>query len=44
MSCLERMFPRFTRLRVPLTVLGMALLAVVMIYANARDVISYWPA
>jgi hypothetical protein len=38
------MFPRFTRLRVPLTLAGMALLAAVMIYANGRDVVTYWMA
>jgi regulator of sigma E protease len=42
MSCLEAWFPRFTRLRVPLTLLGMALLAAVMIYANVQDGIRLW--
>jgi regulator of sigma E protease len=39
MSCLENLFPRLIRLRVPLTVAGMALLAVVMVYANVHDVV-----
>ncbi len=39
MGCLEEMFPRLVRLRVPLTVVGMALLAALMIYCNLRDVI-----
>jgi regulator of sigma E protease len=39
MSCLEEMFPRLVRLRVPLTMVGMVLLAALMIYFNLRDVI-----
>jgi membrane-associated protease RseP (regulator of RpoE activity) len=42
MSCAEEMFPRLTRLRVPLTVLGMLLLVALMIYANVQDVIRLW--
>jgi regulator of sigma E protease len=42
MSCAEEMFPRLTRLRVPLTVLGMLALASLMIYANVHDVIRFW--
>jgi len=42
MSCAEEMFPRLTRLRVPLTVLGMLVLASLMIYANVHDVIRFW--
>lgn len=38
MSSLEKLFPRLTRLRVPLTVGGMVVLAVLMIYANVQDV------
>jgi regulator of sigma E protease len=41
MACLEELFPRFARLRVPLTVLGMVVLATVMIYANGHDLIHY---
>lgn len=43
-SGLEELFPRFGRLRVPLTVLGIVILAVLMIYANAQDVIRLWTA
>lgn len=43
MSCLEEVFPRFARLRVPLTLLGLVFLAAVMVYANARDVVRYFP-
>lgn len=41
MAFLERVFPRFARLRVPLTVMGMIVLAVVMIVSNAHDLIHY---
>jgi regulator of sigma E protease len=41
LSCLEEAFPRFARLRVPLTLLGLVFLAAVMVYANARDVVRY---
>lgn len=41
MGCLEEMFPRLVRLRVPLTVMGMLLLAVLMVYLNLRDAIHY---
>ena len=44
MGCLEEMFPRLVRLRVPLTVAGMVLLAVLMIYLNLRDVLHYLTA
>ncbi|HKV12655.1 MAG TPA: site-2 protease family protein [Thermoanaerobaculia bacterium] len=43
-SSLEELFPRFGMLRVPLTVLGIVILAVLMIYANAQDVIRIWSA
>jgi regulator of sigma E protease len=43
-SGLEEVFPRFGRLRVPLTVLGIVVLAVLMIYSNAQDVIRLWTA
>ena len=43
-SSLEELFPRFERLRAPLTVLGIVILAVLMIYANAQDVIRLWSA
>lgn len=39
LGCLEHLFPRFVKLRVPLTVLGMLLLAILMIYSNGQDVI-----
>lgn len=39
MSSLEKLFPRLTRFRVPLTVGGMVVLAVLMIYANVQDVV-----
>ncbi|HEY0511454.1 MAG TPA: site-2 protease family protein [Thermoanaerobaculia bacterium] len=42
MSCLEKLFPRAVRLRVPLTVLGMVVLAAVMLYANVHDVVRLW--
>lgn len=42
MSCLEAIFPRLTRLRVPLTLLGLFVLAVLMVYANGSDVVRYW--
>ena len=43
LSCLERLFPRSVGvLRVPLTVLGLVLLAVLMIFANVHDVVRYW--
>ena len=42
MSCLEELFPRLAALRVPLTLLGLLLLAGVMIYANGLDVRHYW--
>jgi regulator of sigma E protease len=42
MSCLEAIFPRLTRLRVPLTLLGLIVLAVLMVYANGHDVLRYW--
>jgi regulator of sigma E protease len=42
MSCLEELFPRLIVLRVPLTLLGLLLLAGVMIYANGLDVTHYW--
>ena len=42
MSCLEEMFPRLIALRVPLTVMGLLLLASLMIYANGLDVTRYW--
>ena len=42
MSCLESLFPRMARLRVPLTLLGMLVLVVLMAYVNMRDVVRYW--
>lgn len=42
MSCLEELFPRSVRLRVPLTLLGLLVLATLMIYANGQDVMHYW--
>lgn len=42
LSCLEAVFPRLIRLRTPLTVLGLMMLAVLMIYSNANDMAHYW--
>jgi regulator of sigma E protease len=42
LSCLEALFPRMARLRVPLTLLGMVLLAVLLVYVNVQDVARYW--
>jgi len=42
MSCLEKLSPRWVTLRVPLTLAGMLLLASLMIYSNARDIIRIW--
>jgi regulator of sigma E protease len=42
MSCLEKLFPRTIALRVPLTVLGLVLLAGLMVYSNVQDVIRLW--
>ncbi len=42
MSCLEAIFPRLTRLRVPLTTFGMIALAALMVYVNAQDVVRFW--
>jgi regulator of sigma E protease len=42
MSCLEKLFPRTIALRIPLTVLGLVLLAGLMIYSNVQDVIRLW--
>jgi regulator of sigma E protease len=39
LGCLEEISPRFLAWRVPLTVLGLAVLALVMIYANVQDVL-----
>ena len=41
MASLEELFPRLVRLRVPLTVVGLALLASVMIYTNVHDVFRW---
>ena len=41
MACLEEAFPRFAKLRVPLTLLGMIVLAALMAYANGHDLIHY---
>jgi regulator of sigma E protease len=40
LACLEQIFPRSVRLRVPLTVLGMIVLAVLTVYSNGHDVIQ----
>jgi len=42
LACLEERFPRMVRLRAPLTVAGLVLLAGVMLYANGHDVVRYW--
>jgi regulator of sigma E protease len=39
LGCVEKLFPRATALRVPLTVAGMVFLAAVMLYANAHDAV-----
>lgn len=39
MSCLEKLFPRWIALRVPLTLAGLLALAAVMIYSNAQDIV-----
>jgi len=44
MAVLEALFPSAIRLRVPLTLLGMVLLATVMVYANAQDIARWWAA
>jgi len=44
LACLEALFPRFVKLRVPLTVLGMIVLAVLMVYSNVHDLVRYWGA
>ncbi|HEV7506680.1 MAG TPA: site-2 protease family protein [Thermoanaerobaculia bacterium] len=41
MACLEEVFPRFAKLRIPLTLLGMIVLAIVMVYSNGHDLIHY---
>ena len=41
-ACLEKAFPRFERLRIPLTVLGLVVLASLMIYTNVHDVVRLW--
>jgi regulator of sigma E protease len=42
MSCLEAIFPRLVRFGVPLTLLGMIVLAVLIVYVNTQDVVRYW--
>jgi regulator of sigma E protease len=42
LGCLEEVFPRLVRLRVPLTVLGMIVLAGLMIFSNVHDALRYW--
>jgi regulator of sigma E protease len=44
LACLEKIFPRFVRLRLPLTVLGMIILAVLIVYTNVNDIVRYWGA
>jgi regulator of sigma E protease len=39
LACLEQLFPRFVRLRVPLTILGMIVLAILTVYTNGHDVV-----
>jgi regulator of sigma E protease len=39
LCCLEKVFPRAQRLRLPLTVIGLIFLAAVMIFFNLRDVV-----
>jgi regulator of sigma E protease len=42
MACLEEALPASARLRVPLTLLGLALLAGLLLYANGHDVVRIW--
>jgi regulator of sigma E protease len=42
LSSLEEAFPRLVRFRTALTVTGAFLLAGLMVYANARDIVRYW--
>lgn len=42
LGSLEEVSPRFLAWRAPLTVLGLAVLALVMIYANVQDVLRIW--
>lgn len=42
LNCLEAIFPRSARLRVPLTLLGMTTLAALMVYSNGNDLVRYW--
>lgn len=42
LACLEEKFPPMVWLRAPLTVVGVVLLAGVMLYANAQDVMRLW--
>ncbi|HYG65083.1 MAG TPA: site-2 protease family protein [Thermoanaerobaculia bacterium] len=42
MSCLEELFPRLARLRVPLTLAGLVLLVGLMVYVNVQDVVRHW--
>lgn len=44
MAVLEELFPSAIRLRVPLTLLGMIMLAMVTVYANAQDIARWWAA
>lgn len=39
LACLEQIFPRFVRLRVPLTILGMIVLAILTVYSNGQDIV-----
>lgn len=40
--CLEEAFPPLVRLRAPLTMLGLAVLAALLVYANVQDVMRHW--
>jgi membrane-associated protease RseP (regulator of RpoE activity) len=42
LSCVEEVFPRSARLRVPLTLVGMIALVGLMIFSNVQDAIRYW--
>jgi regulator of sigma E protease len=44
LGCLERLFPRVSRLRPAFTVAGALFLVAVMVYANGRDVWRLWGA
>lgn len=42
LSCVEEIWPRAAQLRVPLTLVGLVVLAGVLLYVNGQDVARYW--